>query len=111
MQGHAEDTTEDWSGEFLAPVTMQWWPPPQLRPEHRLMRAVLEKALGDLALEGATEPPPLVGYRRPPVLDWFVSRDRSWPFSFENICDAIDLDPGRVRAVLGTLPHWRARWP
>jgi hypothetical protein len=35
-------------GEFLAPVTAQWWARPSLRPEQRLMRAVLAGALADL---------------------------------------------------------------
>ena len=31
---------------------------------------------------------------------YVASRDRSWPFSFENLCDAIGLDADRVREEL-----------
>jgi ribosomal protein S18 acetylase RimI-like enzyme len=49
MAGGAEDTTDDWEGELLAPLAAQWWPPQALRPEQRLLRAVLEEALAELA--------------------------------------------------------------
>jgi hypothetical protein len=29
------------------------------------------------------------------------STDRRWPFSFENLCEALDIDPGDVRRQLG----------
>jgi hypothetical protein len=45
----AESTT---NGAFLAPVTAQWWATPPLRPEQRLMRAVLAEALADLNAAG-----------------------------------------------------------
>jgi len=31
------------------------------------------------------------------ALDWFSDSDRSEPFSFENVCDALSLDPDWVR--------------
>ena len=31
---------------------------------------------------------------------WFVSPDTSWPFSFENICAALELDAGALRQRL-----------
>lgn len=34
------------------------------------------------------------------ALQWVLCQDRSWPFSFENICLALDLDPARLRGVL-----------
>ena len=92
-------------GEFFAPVTAQWWATPSLRPEQRLMRAVLAEALADLNVVGGVVRPHLNIKRRQGVLAWFVSHDRSWPCSFENICDAIDLDPDRMRAALGRLGH------
>ena len=92
-------------GEFLAPVVVQWWATPSLRPEQRLMRAVLAEAVTELNGARGAVRPPLDIKRRQRVLAWFVSHDRSWPFSFENICDAIDLDPDRMRAALGRLGH------
>jgi hypothetical protein len=32
--------------------------------------------------------------------NWLASNDRSWPYSFLNICDALQLTPGLVRAKL-----------
>lgn len=34
---------------------------------------------------------------------WFASNDRRWPVSFLNVCDALDLDPERVRDRLHHL--------
>jgi len=31
---------------------------------------------------------------------WFYGEDRSWPFSFLNICEALGLDPAFVRKGL-----------
>jgi len=45
------------------------------------------------------------------AVDWFSSPDRSEPFSFENVCDALRLDPDYVRRGLRRfdvgvfLPH------
>ena len=103
MAGAAEDTTDDWSGELLAPLAEQWWPPHALRPEQRLLRAVLEEALAELAAGRVAAPTPFDDQRRRELLDWFASHDRSWPCSFENVCDAIDLDPERVRGKLVRL--------
>ena len=32
--------------------------------------------------------------------EWITSDDQSWPFSFENICGVLNLDPGYLRAGL-----------
>jgi hypothetical protein len=103
MGGLAGDTTDDWEGELLAPLAAQWWPPQALRPEQRLLRAVLEEALAELAAGRMAAASPLDNRRRLELLDWFASHDRSWPCSFENVCDAIDLDPERVRGKLARL--------
>ena len=103
MAGGAGDTTDDWEGELLAPVAAQWWPPAALRPEQRLLRAVLEEALAELAAGRMAVASPVDNQRRRELLDWFASHDRSWPCSFENVCDAIDLDPERVRGKLVRL--------
>ena len=103
MGGVAEDTTDDWEGELLAPLAAQWWPSAALRPEQRLLRAVLEEALAELAAGRIAAASPLNNQRRRELLDWFASHDRSWPCSFENVCDAIDLDPERLRGKLVKL--------
>jgi hypothetical protein len=61
--------------------------------EFRLMAAVLEDALRVLR----TEPHGRLWWE---ARAWLGSRDRSWPLSFERICDALDLDPDRVRRHL-----------
>ena len=73
-------------------------------PELRLMAAVLEDAIRTLCR--CTGSP---GVRRQRLFsetaDWFESPDVSWPFSFENICDALALEPGWVRRL---LRRWQA---
>lgn len=72
-------------------------------PERRLRLAILEDALRYYRQYfGASE-------RRARVLcedaaDWFASPDRSEPFSFENVCDALGLDPHYLRRG---LQRWR----
>jgi hypothetical protein len=34
------------------------------------------------------------------ALRWVLNRDRKWPFSFENICLALDLNADRLRLAL-----------
>jgi len=65
----------------------------------------VQEALIELAGTRVAAPSPLRAQHRnrQELLAWFASPDRSWPFSFENICDAIDLDPAQVRAGLRIL--------
>jgi len=68
-------------------------------PELRLMAAVLEDAIRTFCRCSGSP-----GVRRQRLFrgtaDWFELSDVSWPFSFENICDALALAPGWVRALL-----------
>jgi hypothetical protein len=36
------------------------------------------------------------------ALAYVGSSDRAWPFSFENLCEALDLDAGALRDELDT---------
>jgi hypothetical protein len=36
------------------------------------------------------------------AVDYVTSGDRVWPFSFENLCEALDLDAGALRDELDT---------
>ncbi|MFQ5667589.1 MAG: hypothetical protein ACE5I7_14350 [Candidatus Binatia bacterium] len=38
--------------------------------------------------------------------EWLVSDDRSWPFSFENVCDLLQINPEYLRRG---LLRWKAR--
>ncbi len=46
---------------------------------------------------------------------WFTSNDYTWPFSFLNVCQLLDLDPEAVREEqlgersLGTFGYWSRR--
>jgi hypothetical protein len=69
---------------------------PPHTPEQRLMAAVLEDALRELVRPGGA----WYGARarrRAEVQVWLESDDIAWPFSFVNVCEALDLDPGEVR--------------
>jgi hypothetical protein len=86
---------------------------PRRTPELRLMGAVLEDAIRCFC-QCAGSP----GVRSQKLFretgDWFESHDASWPFAFENVCDALGLDPGWIRRL---LTRWRsdrtraAGWP
>lgn len=88
---------------WLAPLL-----PPQLlgrpyrSPEQQLMAAVLEDAMRELARPvqvwvGSA------GRQRAEVQSWFESDDVAWPFSFLNVCEALDLDPVRLRRRVARL--------
>jgi hypothetical protein len=44
------------------------------------------------------------------VQEWVSSDDRSWLYSFANICEHLDLDPDYLRARLIHRPSNRAGW-
>src|SRR5262245_18983750 len=72
---------------------------PQRTPEQRLMAAVLEDAMRELGRPdggwfGAR------ARRRAEIEAWFASDDVAWPFSFVNVCEALDLDVARFRTDL-----------
>jgi len=67
--------------------------------EKRLMLAVLKDAVACIehynSGRGAQSLP---AYRA--ALRWIFAQDQAWPFSFENICLALDLGPVRFRMAL-----------
>lgn len=73
----------------------------QLTPERRLMIAVLDDAIHSVvkyrfAKDG-------LGRRLFALeTEWLLSEDTRWPYSFECICDVLDLDAGAVRTELLT---------
>jgi hypothetical protein len=87
--------------QFTAPLRFD----ASMVPEKRLMFAVLEEALVDYAkLGGSTRPS--ARHALAELEAWFVGRGDRWPFSFERICDALDIDPDYLR---GGLQAWRTR--
>ena len=68
-------------------------------PSNRLMLAVLEEALVTFQ-RGINSPVPEQRRRFCEVDEWVASDDTEWPFSFENICEALRLDPDYIRGGL-----------
>jgi hypothetical protein len=73
-------------------------------PHRQLMAAVLQTAVDDYWDSFCTRS---AGYgtlaarrRCRQARRYMLSKDRAWPFSFENLCDALDLDAGRLRRAL-----------
>jgi hypothetical protein len=73
-------------------------------PHRQLMAAVLQTAVDDYWDSFC---PRSAGYgtlgarrRCRQARSYMVSKDRVWPFSFENLCDALDLDAGTLRRAL-----------
>lgn len=66
-------------------------------PELRLLVAVLDQAVDDARKPVATE-------LRRRAWSWFLNPDRTWPFSFVAIAEALGLDPDAVRARLSAPP-------
>ena len=74
-----------------------------LQPEKRLMLAVLEDAVGTFQKYVTAS-----GRRAQRLFaeaeEWFASDDTEWPFAFQTVCQALDLEPSYLRLGL-----WRWR--
>lgn len=79
-----------------------------VEPQKRLMLAVLQTVLDDCQgtaarrAPGGGATPDRRAYLQ--AREYLESRDRGWPFSFENICEAIGLDPEGIRRGLRERP-------
>jgi hypothetical protein len=80
-------------------------------PQRRLMAAVLQAVVDDCrsgfivgppegSPEGNIDAIPR-GVRK--AIAYVASVDRVWPFSFENLCEALGLDPQRLRRELDVM--------
>ena len=73
-------------------------------PHKRLMAAVLQAVVDDCRgtarrrAEGWPAPAGPRGVRQ--AMAYVTSTDRAWPFSFENLCDALSLDARSMRLAL-----------
>lgn len=77
----------------------------RLDGERRLMIAVLEDAVDVYRKQvGAHDPRGQALFRD--AEDWIEDPDRSWLFSFENICDVLDLEADYLRRGLHA---WKSR--
>jgi len=77
-----------------------------LVPEKRLMLAVLEEAVFTYQRDVGVG-----GVEFGEVERWFADDDRDWPFSFVNICGALELEPSFVRHGLAEWARQRALLP
>jgi hypothetical protein len=73
-------------------------------PQRRLMIAVLQTALDDChgtpTAQALGTPVPRDRRATREAIVFFESGDRSWPYSFLNICDAIGIDAAAVRRTI-----------
>jgi len=81
-----------------------------LTPERALIVVVLWQAAADLqkyrfALRRKQQRLYMEAYK------WVASDDRSWPYSFVNLCEALKLSPEYLRAELLTYAGLPARAP
>jgi hypothetical protein len=71
-------------------------------PRNRLMLAVLEEALVSFQ-RGLNSPKAELRQQFHEVDRWVASDDTDWPFSFENICTCLCIDPDYIRGGLRKL--------
>jgi hypothetical protein len=79
-----------------------------LEPERLLMLAVLEDAIKCVEKYANVKS----GRNRTlfdETIDWIRSKNDEWLFSFENVCDALGLNAGRVRDALLQMVVGRCR--
>lgn len=96
-------------------VPAQWYAPRRALPEseRRLRVAILEDALRYYRdYRGSTDRRTRAIHED--AVDWFASDDRSEPFAFESVCDALELDANAIRRALrrwATTPTLRVVTP
>jgi hypothetical protein len=73
---------------------------PQRRLMAAVLRAVVEDCRGGTRYRQAVGAGTIDAREVRNAIAYVASRDRSWPFSFENICDALGVDVGGLRRAL-----------
>jgi hypothetical protein len=79
----------------------------RMEPQKRLMLAVLQTVIDDCqgsqSRQAAGLPPRVDAKDYHAARAYLASTDRAWPFTFENLCDALGLDAGSFRRrLMGT---------
>lgn len=78
-------------------------------PYRRLMAAVMQTVIddcrGSVYRRARRYKRPIAPESAQRALGYVTSTDRSWPFSFENLCDALGLDAGSLRSQLRRHPE------
>lgn len=67
-----------------------------LEPEKELMLAILADAI-ECILKYCAEPIPLRAKLFHEAREWLFDHEEKEPFSFLNVCETLDLDPGYLR--------------
>ena len=80
--------------EYVLPC--QWQPGRKRRQEHQLMFAVLEGAVLDIH-RGVSTPSRRCAQFAREALAWVEEGESTWPFSFLNICEMLELEPAAIR--------------
>ena len=80
--------------EYVLPCQLR--PGPKLSQEHQLMLAVLEGAVSDIHRGVSTPSRRFARFARE-ALAWVEENDSTWPFSFLNICETLELEPVAIR--------------
>lgn len=114
----AAPTEEPSSGDALDPI-VRLSGASDVDPVRRLAAAVVLQALDDLALDRRAPTTRIAASRAVHhrgvawrAAAWFASDARDWPFAFTSLCEALELDPQRIRRLLGIEPrrdghaHW-----
>lgn len=73
-------------------------------PEKRLALAVLQTVTYDCRADPARGRARVMNRRAyEHAMAYVASRDRSWPYSFENLCESIGVDAGYLRRGIEAL--------
>ncbi len=83
----------------------QWQGSAPLQSEKRLMFAVLLDAV-ECFQKYAHLPGPYARRLFENAEEWIFQNDRRWPFSFVNVCEAMEIDPSYLRKGLA---EWKLR--
>ena len=75
------------------------WGPSEFSAERALMLAILEDAISCFQKHFCATPTHLRRLARE-AEHWIRLRDWTWPCSFDRVCEALDLDPERMRSSL-----------
>ena len=80
-------------------VFEQFFKPPIRGGEEKLMLAVLQDAV-ECFQENVLSQQPWEKQLFQEAEDWILAKNSDWFFSFENICETLQLDPGYIRRGL-----------
>ena len=75
-----------------------------------VLQGVVDDVRGSIYRQAAGHAPPTTRQLRAAVA-YVANTDRRWPFSFENLCEGLNLDPRRLRRALRKQREVQERMP